>query len=157
LTYKISRYNGGRNDEVAALILSIQNGEAELNLSIAEQPDLQDVSASYGEGGFWIAEYEGRLVGSIGLLPYGERAALKNFFVAAEHRGPNGPARRLFELLLQTALDRGYKDIFLDTPSVATRSHAFYLRVGFERCERQDLPAGYDFPDRLSLVFRRRL
>lgn len=155
MTYEISQYQGGRDEEIATLILSIQNDEANLSLSISDQPDLLDVFGSYRKGGFWIAEYDREIVGTIGLLPHGERAALKKFFVAKKHRGPNGPAKGLFDELLRTARDRGYVDIFLDTPSVATRSHAFYRKVGFQKCEREDLPSDYSFPDRMSFVFRR--
>ena len=155
MIYEISRYQGSRDHDIAALILSIQNDEAKLSLTVADQPDLLDVVASYRKGGFWIAEHEGKIVGTIGLLPHGERAALKKFFVAIEHRGPDGPARGLFDELLRTARGRRYQDIFLDTPSVATRSHAFYRKVGFQKCELEDLPPDYAFPDRNSLVFRR--
>lgn len=153
--YTVSRYEGGRNDEIAALILSIQNDEAGLDLTIADQPDLIDVLSSYREGGFWIADHAGRVVGTIGLLPYGPRAALKKFFVAKEHRGAEGPARALFGSLLNFAINEGFTDIFLDTPSVAVRSHAFYEREGFKLSDREVLPPNYEFPDRSSLVFRR--
>jgi len=42
----------------------------------------------------------------------------------------------------------------LDTPSVATRSHAFYKRMGFKQISEADLPVQYDYPNRNSLFFR---
>ncbi|MEG3086908.1 GNAT family N-acetyltransferase [Sphingomonas sp. PB4P5] len=155
MDYEVDRYHGGRDDEVAALILSIQNDEAGLNLTVADQPDLLDVAASYRDGGFWIAQHDGSIVGTIGLLNHGGRGALKKFFVAPEHRGPGGPAMQLFTAVLNAARARGHHDLFLDTPSVASRSHAFYRRVGFVECSRSTLPRDYQFPDRDSLIFRR--
>nr|WP_294501458.1 hypothetical protein [uncultured Rhodopila sp.] len=51
----IHAYSGGRDREVANLILSIQNGEAGLSLSVEDQPDLLDIASTYRDGGFWIA------------------------------------------------------------------------------------------------------
>lgn len=157
MRYDILRYSGGRDEEVAELILSIQNQEAGLALSLADQPDLLDIASSYRNGGFWIALYAGRVVGTLGLLDHAKCGILKKFFVAKDHRGPNGPARLLFKQLLRAAAACGHREIFLDTPSVATRSHAFYRRAGFELGVRADLPPGYEFPDRDSLIFRLRL
>ncbi len=47
----IHAYNGGRDREVANLILSIQNGEAGLSLSVEDQPDLLDIASTYRDGG----------------------------------------------------------------------------------------------------------
>lgn len=158
MAYEVTRYEGGRDAEIAEMVLRIQNDEQGLELSLADQPDLENIANAYGEGGFWTAVHEGRIVGTIGLLRYGPRqGALKKMFVAKEHRGPNGPAQALFERLLAHAQEQGIAEIFLDTPAAATRSHAFYRRVGFEPASRSDLPASYRFPDRDSLVFRLRL
>ena len=49
------RYQGGRDRDIADLILLIQNGEADLDLDIADQPNLLDIENHYWAGGFWIA------------------------------------------------------------------------------------------------------
>ncbi|GJE60981.1 hypothetical protein MPOCJGCO_3100 [Methylobacterium trifolii] len=87
MRYAIERYFGGRDGEVADLVLSIQNGEAGLTLTVDEQPDLLDIKASYDRGGFWVATLDGKIVGTIGLLRYAKRGALKKFFVAKDHKG----------------------------------------------------------------------
>jgi hypothetical protein len=43
---------------------------------------------------------------------------------------------------------------YLDAPSLATRAHAFYARRGFRIVDRSELPIGYDFPDRDSVIFK---
>lgn len=152
--YTISDYHGGRDPEVAALVLSIQNDEAGIDLSIEEQPDLLDIAAAYREGGFWIAEAHGAVVGTIGALRYGDSGILKKFFVRSDFRGSHGPASALYAKVIAWARAQGIGVLYLDTPSVATRSHAFYRKVGFELVDRAALPNDYGFPDRDSLIFR---
>jgi|JI7StandDraft_1071085.scaffolds.fasta_scaffold356087_2 GNAT superfamily N-acetyltransferase len=151
--HHVCEYTGGRDEEIASFILGIQNDEAGLNLTIAEQPDLIDIFRSYQKGGFWLALSDDRIVGTIGLLPFGRRGAIKKFFVAPEFRGHSGPARALFDCVLNVARLRGYSDLFLDTPRIATRSHAFYAREGFAQLSADQLPPEYEFPDRDSLIF----
>ena len=59
----------------------------------------------------------------------------------------------LFSALISFAPTRGLKSIVLDTPSVATRSHAFYRRAGFRPISKEELPVPYEYPDRNSLLF----
>ncbi len=154
MAFEVHEYRGGRDADVAELILSIQNGEAGLDLTVDDQPDLIDIPLSYEKGGFWIAVDEDRVVGTIGLLEIDGRGVLKKFFVALPYRGREGPAKALFEALLRRAEDLGLSDVVLDTPSVATRSHAFYERAGFRPITHADLPEGYEYPDRNSRLFR---
>ena len=79
----IRDYQGDRDQEVADLVLSIQNGEAGLGLTIDDQPDLLRIAKEYRDGGFWVAlDSREAIVGSIGLLVYGRIGVLKKFFVA---------------------------------------------------------------------------
>ena len=64
-----------------------------------------------------------------------------------------GCASRLFDALLACASAQGIETIVLDTPSVATRSHAFYERMGFTRISAAELPVQYDYADRNSLLY----
>lgn len=152
--FNVREYQGGRDADIATLILSIQNGEAGLDLTIEEQPDLIDISSSYASGGFWIAIDDDRIIGTIGLLDLAGRGVLKKFFVAASYRGSEGPACLLFEALLRRADELGLSDIVLDTPSIASRSHAFYTRSGFRPITQAELPEGYAYPDRSSHLFQ---
>jgi GNAT superfamily N-acetyltransferase len=137
----ICTYTGGRDRDVADFILSIQNGEAGLSLSIEEQPYLMDIANAYRGGGFWIASDDGD-------------GALKKFFVAPRYRGNGGPAVALLNEVLKRARALDMADIVLDTPSVVMRSHAFYERNGFWRAAARDLPGGYRYPDRASILYR---
>ena len=142
MSHRVERYTGGRDGDVAAMVLAIQNGEYGLDLTIDEQPDLADIPRAYADGGFWIAiGADDAVIGSIGLLRYGARqGVLKKFFVPALHRGASGPASALYGQLIGFA-----------------RSHGFYRRAGFEVIDRGGLAEGYRFPDRDSLVFHLKL
>jgi GNAT superfamily N-acetyltransferase len=143
---------------VTDLVLGIQNDEFHLGLSICDQRDLEDIEAYYLKGGgtFFVAEDPaGRIVGSIGLLRLrDDLGVMKKFFVAADHRGrEHGVARALYDRFIAFAQREGIRQIVLDTPSAATRSHGFYRSVGFVQIERSELPMRYDFPERDTLFF----
>ena len=49
---RIETYCGKYDDEIIDLILSIQNGENHIGLTLDEQPDLKAIKANYsGKGG----------------------------------------------------------------------------------------------------------
>ncbi|WP_273852119.1 GNAT family N-acetyltransferase [Guptibacillus spartinae] len=83
-----------------------------------------------------------------------EVCILKKFFVYKAYRGKEiGVGADLFDALLNDAEKQGFSKILLDTPSVATRSHSFYEKVGFKNIDKKDLPIQYDYPDRNSLIY----
>lgn len=156
---EILPYRDQFHTQIVELILHIQNVEAKIGISAQDQPDILSIERSYldGHGGFWVALHGGsKVVGTIGL----QRASatvgiLKKFFVDAAYRGmQDGPALRLYSTLVDFAGAAGMRTIVLDTPAVATRSHAFYRRAGFRQIDKADLPVSYDYPDRGSLLFR---
>lgn len=151
--FEIVAYDGGRDDEVAALVLAVQR-ETGVIVPIEEQPELLDIGGAYRDGGFWVALAGGQIVGTIGMMRYGASGVLKKLFVREDFRGPGGASHGLYDKAAGWAEAQGLTAIFLDTPSVATRSHAFYRRRGFRIVERAELPEGYAFPDRDSLIFR---
>ncbi len=67
---KIEAYSGKYDDEIIALVLSIQNEEAKIDLSLVEQPDLTDIARFYQKdgGNFWIALADGKVIGTVGLM-----------------------------------------------------------------------------------------
>ena len=145
-------------DAIIDLILGIQNGEFNLNLTLTEQADLLDIAAHYfaDGGGFWVATTQGgEIVGSIGLMKKSGRCAvLKKFFLKPEFRGKaSGYAAALFNAVVAFAKGQGIAQIILDTPSVAVRSHRFYRSVGFQLIDPAQLPISYAYPDRDSLLF----
>ena len=118
--------------QAISLILYIQNRENHLHLTLTDQPDLLDIEGYYlkAHGGFWIAEENGKVIGTIGCKRMNDSGCvLKKFFVHREFQ------------------------IVLDTPSIATRSHRFYRQAGFHEITKDQLPFPYSYPDRQSLLF----
>jgi len=142
---------------VVELVLGIQNDEFQLGISLSEQSDLDDINASYRDknGAFWVAEKEGVVVGCIGLMALSPKVGvLKKFFLKPAFRGSDKNfSAELFSTLRSFASLHCFNSILLDTPSAATRSHAFYKRVGFRPISKQELPVPYEYPDRDSMLF----
>lgn len=152
--YEIIRYQGGRNAEVAAFILAIQRDDVGLDVPINEQPELLNISDAYRHDGFWLAIADGKIVGTIGVMRYGSSGILKKLFVHRDYRGPRGASHTLHAKAISWAEVLALDAMFLDTPSVATRSHGFYRRQGYQIVGRSELPEEYAFPDRDSLIFK---
>lgn len=152
---EIETYAGMHDEEIIALILKIQNEEAKIHLSLAEQPDLKDIQTCYQKDGgeFWIAKSDGKVIGTLGLqLRENHCAVMKKFFVDCHYRSQKiGLA--LYQKLLAFAKDKGVRHIILDTPSVARALHKFYEMAGFHRICTQEFPIRYLYPDRDSLLY----
>jgi len=157
---RITTYEDKYKDEVIKLILDIQNKEAGIGLSLQEQPDLDDIEASYMKNGgyFWIAlDEQGKVIGTIGLMNKKDGVGiLKKFFVRAEHRRQKVGLQLYLSLLNFCAIHR-LKTLLLDTPAVAKASHRFYEKNGFVKITKDTLPIPYDFPDRNSYLYLKRL
>ncbi len=153
---KIETYSGKYDNEIISLILSIQNNEAKIGLSLQEQPDLLDIHRSYQQSGgeFWIALSDGRVVGTIGLMLKEKHCAImKKFFVEKAFRSQKiGLA--LYNELIKYAVSKDVHSIILDTPSVARVSHRFYEKAGFCKITPAELPVPYSYPDRDSILYR---
>ena len=84
-----------------------------------------------GEG-FWIAELDGRAVGSITLRSLGDGLArLGHLALRPEARG-TGAGRRLFETVVEAARAAGYERLELVTFADLTAARELYRRGGFE-------------------------
>ncbi len=120
---QIETYSGKYDEEIILLILSIQNNEAKIGLSLAEQPDLLNICQYYQQSGeFWIALSGGNVIGTIGLMLKEQNCAvMKKFFVKKEYRSQK-VGLALYQELLKYA-------------------------------EVAELPVAYSFPDRDSILY----
>lgn len=83
----------------------------------------------------WIAEMDGRLVGSIGIIGREERAAqLRWLLVGPESRG-HGLGRRLVEEAIGFCRESGCDSVYLWTVSVLTAAARLYVEAGFRVTE----------------------
>lgn len=133
-------------DQIYDFILHIQQQEFGLPVTRAQQPDLADIPGIYQQGNsnFWIAEHDGRLIGTIALNDLGEgKAALRKMFVHADYRGRgHGIALRLLEALKNWAREHGIQNIYLGTAESLHAAHRFYEKNGFAEVERGFIPDG---------------
>lgn len=140
-------YAKSDEDAVIAHIVGIQQGEFAVPVTAADQPDLHAVAEVYqvGTGGFWVAERDGRIVGTIGLIGFGAgEGALRKMFVAAEARGrEHGVAARLLAILVDHARATGITAITLGTIERLHAAIRFYEKNGFKPVAPEDLPEGF--------------
>jgi len=102
-------------------------------------------SASDGLTAEFVAEQDGRPVGSVAIAPHGEGVAhLSKFFVDASYRG-RGLGRPLLARVVQEARALGYDRIDLETRTAFLQAVHLYEATGWQR--GPDLPPGYG-PDR---------
>ena len=146
----ISRFSDRYTQEVIDLAQHYQNNGTGPPVTIADQPDLLQIEDSYIKpgGGFWIATDDGRLVGTVGLMPHGnEIAILKKIFVYEAYQGaPHHLGQKLFAALLALAKESGVKTILLDTPYNTVRAHKFYKKAGFRQISEEELPFSFSHP-----------
>ena len=132
---------------IAAVILPIQQLEFGIPITIEAQPDLSDIRGFYqhGCGNFWVAELDGSIVGTIGLLDIGDgSAALRKMFVAEPFRGrEHGVAQRLLEDLLEWAAEKHVEYLYLGTTAKFLAAHRFYEKNGFTEIARKELPPSF--------------
>ena len=84
-----------------------------------------------------VAREGGRIVGSAGLEVYADGALLRSVAVAADRRG-TGLGHRLTGAAMDLARELGVRTLFLLT----TTAEHYFPKLGFERIERADVPAG---------------
>ncbi|SDG17901.1 GNAT family N-acetyltransferase [Epilithonimonas hungarica] len=153
----ISNFNKSDQREAKNFVLNIQNVEFLLGFTEAEQPDLGDLEKFYSNGGFWVAKTDNEIIGTIGLQRLNDsNGILRKMFVKKEYRGKAfGISQQLFDTLIDFAKANEIKNIWLDTPGIATASHKFYERNGFRPADKTNLPQGYVYPDRNSKIYTR--
>lgn len=129
------------------LILSIQQFEFGIPITLEDQPDLLDIENFYRlpGGNFWAAFYEGKLVGSIALIKISEsEGVIRKMFVNKEFRGKEyGLAQLLMNRLVEYCASVGITDIYLGTVDVLKAAIRFYERNGFEFLDKSELPATF--------------
>ncbi|TGB01641.1 GNAT family N-acetyltransferase [Halobacillus salinus] len=143
----IKEYEEENQEGVLELILQIQQDEYGIAITREDQPDLEEIPTFYqkGKGNFWVAEQQGRVIGTIALLDIGDnRLALRKMFVHTEFRGSRfRTADQLLSQALEWAESHSVESILLGTTSAFKAAHRFYEKNGFVELERSSLPEGF--------------
>lgn len=85
---------------------------------------------------FWIAEDEGKIIGSLVLLDRDDAAQLRYYLVMPEYRGL-GLGKRLMELFMAFLDECGYHKAFLWTTANLGVAATLYERFGFVLTQRK--------------------
>ncbi|XP_055982447.1 putative N-acetyltransferase 8B [Sorex fumeus] len=110
-------------------------------ITLTLNTDMSDISKHYLSGCgscFWVAESQGRVVGTVGALPvkkpalHREHLELFRLCVHSAHRG-QGIAKALVRTVLQFGQDQGYKAVVLSTTKVQYAALGLYERLGFRQ------------------------
>ncbi len=137
----------GDHAGIIDLIVPIQVDEFGFAITAADQPDLADIEGFYcqGRGGFWVAEDDCRIVGTIALKDIGNgQGALRKMFVAVNHRGAaHGIAQRLLDTLFSHAAAEGVAIVLLGTTDRFLAAHRFYEKNGFSAIDAGGLPEAF--------------
>lgn len=144
---EIKSIGNSYSEQAIDLILTIQQKEFNIPISVDDQPDLIQIESFYQEGGgnFWGAFIEGELVGSIALVKFDERAgAIRKMFVKKEFRGKElNIAQILLEILISFCRENGIDDLYLGTITVLKAAQRFYERNHFTKIEKENLPTQF--------------
>jgi ribosomal protein S18 acetylase RimI-like enzyme len=81
----------------------------------------------------WIAEKEGRIVGSIAIVEAAGRSAQLRWLILHPTARGQGLGRKLVEEALAFAKARGYESVFLWTVNFLDAAVALYKSFGFEK------------------------
>ena len=135
------------SEQAIDLILTIQQKEFNIPITIEDQPDLLQIESFYVEAGgnFWGAFVNGELVGSIALVKFDKRAgAIRKMFVKKEFRGKElNIAQELLEVLITFCRKNGIDDLYLGTITVLKAAQRFYERNHFVKIEKGNLPGKF--------------
>lgn len=144
---EIKILNNTYSESVIDLILTIQQKEFNVPITIEDQPDLMQIEEFYfaSGGGFWGVFIDGELVGTIALVKFDKNAAaIRKMFVKKEFRGKeHNIAQKLLEILIAYCHENGIEEVYLGTVSILKAALRFYERNDFKIIDKELLPAKF--------------
>ncbi|WP_445491253.1 GNAT family N-acetyltransferase [Niallia sp. 03133] len=143
----VLEYANNYQAQVVDLILQIQQQEYNIQITKEDQPDLSAIKDFYqtGNGNFWVARYNDKIVGTISLLDIGNQEVdLRKMFVDKEYRGKKyKTAALLLNNAIKWAKEKSIKSIYLGTTTQFLAAHRFYEKNGFENISMEELPENF--------------
>ncbi len=136
---EIITYNGTYKEDIVNLILTIQTIEFEVPVTLDMQPDLNKIDHFYqtGNGNFWIALNNNKVIGTIALLDIGnDQGALRKMFVDANFRGSEHKVgQKLLDQLFAWAKQKGFQELVLGTTEKFAAAKRFNKKNWFIEME----------------------
>ena len=127
----IRAYRQADYDAVVALVTSVL---AEYGFSAhvgSVQRNLAAIDDGYARGGFWVADLDGAVVGTVAIRPKeGTTCELKRLYVKKDARG-HGVGRALYAHAEAFARSAGYDRIWLDSSRKFVEARRLYEKNGF--------------------------
>jgi GNAT superfamily N-acetyltransferase len=147
MTIKIQPFTENYKNAVIDHILNIQQNEFKVPITAADQPDLQIIPDFYqvNGGNFWIATCEGTLVGTIALIPFGDKnGCIRKMFVHKDFRGKEfSIAQNLLNTLIAWAKELKLNGLYLGTNDRLHAAIRFYEKNEFVWVDKANLPEGF--------------
>jgi N-acetylglutamate synthase-like GNAT family acetyltransferase len=144
---RIEIYSELYQREVGELIVSIQHDEFGVPITLDDQPDLKNIPSFYqkGNGNFWIALYQDKVVGTIALIDIGNaQVALRKMFVHKAFRGKTfSTGQLLFDTANKWMESHRVKEVFLGTLDLFQAAIKFYMKNGFTQLTEGQLPESF--------------
>lgn len=144
---RIEPFSSRYQDQILKLIVHIQQHEFSIPITAEDQPDLCSIETFYqkGNGNFWIALLNQKVIGTVSLLDIGNhQAALRKMFVDANFRGKEyQTAFRMLNTVLDWAQSKKISEIYLGTTSKFLAAHRFYEKNGFTEIQSSLLPKAF--------------
>lgn len=133
---KVRRATRGDGAAIAAVVRSVYDEYGFTWEADGYHADLADVEASYGDA-FWVAEQDGRLVGTAGLVLSDARTgglggcdcSLERLYVLGEVRG-RGAGSALLRAVLEEARAQGRRRLAIWSDKRLENAHRLYERHG---------------------------
>ena len=142
-SFIIKPVHNDQTEAIIGLIITIQQQEFNIPISINDQPDLLDIETNYHAtgGNFWGAFKNNELIGTIALIDIGHNAGtIRKMFIKEGHRG-TGLAQQLLDTLLQYSRDKHITHLYLGTSAVLKAAHRFYERNRFILTDVNEFPS----------------
>jgi GNAT superfamily N-acetyltransferase len=96
-------------------------------------------TAPPGPGRLWLAERDGALLGSIGIVGREDGAAQLRWLLLHPDARGRGLGRRLVDEALAYCRDSGYRSVYLWTVHVLTDAARLYVAAGFRKTDAKPM------------------
>lgn len=104
----------------------------------ATTPNSDVLETRFAEGPIWIALFEGKIVGTISVVPEDESLYIRSMAILPEARGA-GIGEQLLTEIENFAVAGGYRRLFLSTTPFLYHAIGLYGKFGFVRSGVDDL------------------
>ena len=144
--------------QIKTMVANIQKNEFAIPVTDETNACILDIESNFyynNSYNFWYAVDDAwALIGCIALRKIDKNnGELKKLFVVKEYRGQK-VAQALMNKLLKAAQEHKFQHLYLGTVDVLKMAQSFYLKYGFKKIHKQDLPKSFDICNLDTLFFK---